>query len=178
MRHHNWTLPWIGLIPLHLPFVLGFSAWLVLFLIILTFSLLPALDLVNCGARLGLFLHLCLWLQRCWHLNLFIIFLATWQPLDSDPLLHPITSPWLRPTEKLTSLFQIFRLVLVLLPMPLLTQSNSSLTWELSWLKLFPLYPILREVLFLCLKCMICFSRFMVFWTMLFPNKLGTQLTF
>ena len=39
------------------------------FLIILSHRLLLAFELVNCGARLGLFLPLCLWLPRCQHLN-------------------------------------------------------------------------------------------------------------
>ena len=43
--------------------------YLVLFLIILNCSLLLALGLINCGARLGPFLHLCLWLPRCEHLK-------------------------------------------------------------------------------------------------------------
>ena len=44
-------------------------SWLVPFLIILSHSLLLAFILINCGARLGLFLPLCLWLPRCQHLN-------------------------------------------------------------------------------------------------------------
>ena len=32
-------------------------------------QLLLALGLINCGASLGPFLHLCLWLPRCQHLN-------------------------------------------------------------------------------------------------------------
>ena len=47
----------------------GFSTWLVPFLIILNCSLPLALGIINCGARLGLFLPLCLWLPRCQHLN-------------------------------------------------------------------------------------------------------------
>ena len=43
---------------------------------------------------------------------------------------------------------------------------------------LFPHYPILREMLYLCLKCVNYFSRFTTFSTMLFPNKLGIQLIF
>ena len=50
-------------------FLLGFSTWLVPILIILSHSLLLAFILINCGARLGLFLQLCLWLPRCQHLN-------------------------------------------------------------------------------------------------------------
>ena len=73
---------------------------------------------------------------------------------------------------------QIFGLVLVLLLMPVLIQSNSSLTSEWPWLIVFPLYLIWREALYLCLKCVNCFSRFMTFWTMLFPNELGMQLIF
>ena len=69
-------------------------------------------------------------------------------------------------------------MALVLLLMPLLTWSNSSLTSELPLPILFPLYPILREELYLCPKCMNCFSRFMTVWTMLCPNELGTQLVF
>ena len=39
--------------PLHLQSLLGFFAQLVLFLILLNHSLLPALGLINCGSRLG-----------------------------------------------------------------------------------------------------------------------------
>ena len=45
---------------LHVQSLLGFSTQLVPFLIILSQSLLLAFKLVNCGARLGLFLPLCL----------------------------------------------------------------------------------------------------------------------
>ena len=69
LRHQNWTLPWMRLMPLHLQSLLGFFTWLVPFLIILSHSLLLAFELINCGARLGLFLALCLWLPRCQHLN-------------------------------------------------------------------------------------------------------------
>ena len=41
-----------------------------------------------------------------------------------------------------------------------------------------PFYPILREELYLCLKCMNHLSRFMIFCTMLCPNELGTLLIF
>ena len=104
LKHRNWTLPWMSLMLLHLQSLLGFSAQLVLFLIILSHSLLLAFILVNCGARLGLFLPLCLWLPRCKHLNWFVTFLAILQPLDSGPLLHQITSPWILPMGKLHSL--------------------------------------------------------------------------
>ena len=67
LRHWNWTLPWMSLMPLHLQSLLGFSAQLVPFLIILSCSLLLAFNLLNCGARLGLFLPL--YLPRCKHLN-------------------------------------------------------------------------------------------------------------
>ena len=53
LRHQNWTHPWMSLMPLHLQSLLGFSTWLVPFLIILNCSLLLALHLINCGARLG-----------------------------------------------------------------------------------------------------------------------------
>ena len=49
--------------------VSSFSAQLAPFLIILSHSLLLAFKLINCGARLGFFLPLCLWLPRCWLLN-------------------------------------------------------------------------------------------------------------
>ena len=62
-------------------------------LIILNCCLLLTKDLVNCGVRRGLFLQLCLWLPRCQHPNLFVIFLATLQLFNSSPLLHWITSP-------------------------------------------------------------------------------------
>ena len=98
--------------------------------------------------------------------------------LDSSPLHHQITSPWLLPMRRLIRIYQMFRPVLVLLLMLLLTQSNWSLASELPLLILFPLYLIQREALYLCLKCMNCFSRFMIFWRMLVPNELGTQLIF
>ena len=60
--------------------------------------------------------------------------------------------------------------------MLLFTWSNSSLTSGLPLLTLFPHYLMLREVLYLCLKCMNYFSRFMTFWTRLFQNELETQL--
>ena len=55
------------------------------------------------------------------------------KPLDFGPPLHQIISPWILPTGKLISLSLIFRLVLVLLHMLLLTWSNSSLAsrWPL-----------------------------------------------
>ena len=62
-------LPWRSLIQLHLQSLLGFSTQLVPFLIIPSNSLLLPFGLVNCEARLGLFLPLCLWLPRCQHLN-------------------------------------------------------------------------------------------------------------
>ena len=42
LRHQNWTLPWMSLMPLHLHFLLGFFTQLVLFLIILKHNLLVA----------------------------------------------------------------------------------------------------------------------------------------
>ena len=136
-RHWNWTLPWMHLMLLHLQSLLGFSTQFVPFLIILSHSLFLAFKLINCGARLGLFLPLCLWLPRCQHLNWCITFLAILQLLDSRPLLHQITSPWILPTGKLISLSLTFRLLLVLLHMLLFTQSNSSLTSRLPLLILF-----------------------------------------
>ena len=65
----------------------------VLFLIILDCNLILALGLINCGPRLGAFLHLYFWLPICPHLNLFVTFLAIIQPLDSSTLHHEITSP-------------------------------------------------------------------------------------
>ena len=75
--------------PLHLPSLLDFSTGLVFFPIILSCSLLLAFELINCGARLGLLLPLCLWLPRCQHLNWFITFLANLQLLDFGPLTPP-----------------------------------------------------------------------------------------
>ena len=83
----------VSLMSFHLQILQGFFTSLVLFLIILNHSLLLASDLINCGARLGLFLHLYLWLPRCLHPNQFIIFLATLQLLDSGHRLHQATSP-------------------------------------------------------------------------------------
>ena len=82
------------------------------------------------------------------------------------------------PTGRLISLFQIFRLVWVPLHMLLLTQSSSFLISRLPWLIPFPPCQRLREMLFLFLKCMHYFSRFMVFWTRLFPSKLEIQRVF
>ena len=105
LRHQNWTYPWSSLMHLHLlKSLLGCSAWLVPFLIILSCSLLLAFALVNCGVKLGLFLPPCLWLPRCQHLNWSVTFLTTLQPLHSRPLLHQITSPWILPTGRLISL--------------------------------------------------------------------------
>ena len=73
---------------------------------------------------------------------------------------------------------QIFRLVLAPLHMLLLTQSNSSRASGLSLLILFPHCLRLREMLYLCLKCMNYFSRFMAFWTWLFPSELEIQHAF
>ena len=141
LRQQNRKLPWMSLMSLHLQSFLGFSAWSLPFLTILSCSLLLAFELVNCGARLGHFLPLHLCLPRCQHLNWFATFLATLQPLDSGPLLHQITSPWILPRGNLISLSLIFRLVLVLLHMLLLTQSNSSLASRLLLLILFPHCP-------------------------------------
>ena len=48
LRHWNWTLPWRSLMLLHLlQSLLGFSAWLVPFLIILSCSLLLAFVLIT-----------------------------------------------------------------------------------------------------------------------------------
>ena len=58
-RHQNWILPWRSLMLLPLQSLLGFSTWLVPFLIILSCSLLLAFILINCGARL----------PRCQHPN-------------------------------------------------------------------------------------------------------------
>ena len=63
----------------------------------------------------------------------------------------------------------------LLAPVPLATKMLASkLILYLSR----HLCLILREVLSLCLKCMIYFSRFTTFWTWLFPNELGTLLVF
>ena len=107
LRHWKWTLPWGSLMPLHLQSLLGFSAQLVPFLIILHHSLLLAFILINCGARLGLFL----------------------------------------------------------------TQSTSFLISRLPWWILFPHCQRLREMLYLCLKCMNYFSGFMAFCIRLFPSE-------
>ena len=151
---------------LHLQSLLGVFAQLVLFLILLNHSLPLALGVINHGARLGCFLHLCLWLPRCQHLNWFATSLATLQPLDSGLLHHQITSPWLLPWGKLIRFYQNFRLALVLLLISLSTWNSSFLTSELPLLILFPLYLILREELDLFLKCMNYLSRLMTFWTM------------
>ena len=42
LRHQNWMLPWMSLMPFHLQSLLGFFTWLVLFVIILNCSLLLA----------------------------------------------------------------------------------------------------------------------------------------
>ena len=56
-----------------------------------------------------------------------------------------------------------FRLVWVRLHMLLLTQSSSFLISRLPWLIPFPPCQRLREMLYLCLKCVNYFSRFMAF---------------
>ena len=56
--------------------------------------------------------------------------------------------------------------------MLLLTQSSSFLVSRLPWLIPFLHCQRLREMLYLCLKCMNYFSRFMAFWTKLFPSEL------
>ena len=85
LRHQNWTYLWMSLMLLHLQSLLGFSAWLVHFLILLNCSLLLPSGLINCSAKLWSFLHLCLWLLR------FGTSLATLQPLGSS-LLHHLDS--------------------------------------------------------------------------------------
>ena len=92
LKTYNWTHPWIRLMLLHLQSLLAFSAWLVLFLIILNCSLLLALGLINCGARLGPFLHLCLWLPRCQHPN-GLLFFSHPAAFRFCPLHRLITSP-------------------------------------------------------------------------------------
>ena len=144
----------------------------------LNHNLLLALGVVSSGARLGPFLHLCLWIPRCQHLNWFATSLATLQPLGSSLLHHQITSPWLLPIGRLIIVYQPFILALELLLMPLLTWSNWFFISELPLLILFPLYHILRKELSLCPKGMTYLSRFMTFWTMLCPYEFGTQLLF
>ena len=51
-------------------------------------------------------------------------------------------------------------------------RGNSFLTSGLPLLIIFPCYLMLREVSYLYLKCVNYFSRFMTFWTRLFPNDL------
>ena len=58
---------------------------------------------------------------------------------------------------------------------PAFTGKVSSLTHLLI---LFPHCPRLREMLYLCLKCMNYFSGFMKFWTRLFPSELEIQHVF
>ena len=62
--------------------------------------------------------------------------------------------------------------------MLLLTQSNLFLISRLPWLILFPQCQRLREMLYLCLKCVNYISGFMAFWTRLFPSKLEIQHIF
>ena len=71
-----------------------------------------------------------------------------------------------------------FRLVWVPLHMLLLTQNNLFLIFRLPWLILIPHCQRLREMLYLCLKCVNYFSRFVSFWTMLFPSELEIQHIF
>ena len=54
----------------------------------------------------------------------------------------------------------------------------SFLISRLPWLILFPHYQRLRAMLYLCLKCMNYFCRFMAFWTRLFPSELEIQHVF
>ena len=113
--HYIFSLFWVS------P---GFSTQLVLFLILLNCSLLLASGLINYGARLGPFLHLCLLLPWYQHLNWFSTVLVTLQPLGSGLLHHLITSPWLLPIGRLIRVYKDFRLVLQLLIMLLSTQNS------------------------------------------------------
>ena len=80
--------------------------------------------------------------------------------------------------RKVDQSLSVFRLVWVPLHMLLLTQSSSFLISRLPWLIPFPPCQRLREMLFLFLKCMHYFSRFMAFWTRLFPSGLEIQHVF
>ena len=55
---------------------------------------------------------------------------------------------------------------------------DTFLTFRFPLLILFPHCPRLREVLYLCLKCVNYLSGFMTFWTRLFPKRLEIQCTF
>ena len=149
------------------------------FLIITSCSLLLAFILINCGARLGLFLPLCLWLPRCQYLNWSIMFLATLQPLDSRPPLHQITSPWILPTGKHDQSLSDFQTGVGAAAYATLSHRATHFSSPgLPLLILFPHCPRLREMLYLCLKCMNYFSGFKAFWTRLFPSEFETQHIF
>ena len=60
----------------------------------------------------------------------------------------------------------------------ILTWSSSFPTSRVSLVDTSPLYQIMREVLFLFQKCVNYFSRFIAFWTMLFPSELEIQHVF
>ena len=110
----------MSLMLLHLQSLLGFCTLLVLFLILLNCSLLLALDFINNGARLGGFLHLC----KMSASKLVHCFSSYSAAFDSGLLHHQIRSPLLLPIGKMSRVCQDFRLGLVLLLMPLLTQSS------------------------------------------------------
>ena len=145
LRHQNWTLPWMSLIPYL------FSLFWVSSLSTLSDTSKPQLtpSIRSCK----------LWCQARALLapvplatkmsasKLIHYFSSHPVALDSSPQLHQITSPCLLLTGRLISLSQMCRLVLVLLLMLLLTQSNSSPTSELPFLILFLLCLILREAL-------------------------------
>ena len=69
LRHWNCTHHGMSLMSLLLQSLLGFSAQFMLFCILLNHSLLLVSDLINCGARLGHYFHLCNWSPRSQHLN-------------------------------------------------------------------------------------------------------------
>ena len=58
------------------------------------------------------------------------------------------------------------------------TLDTEQLISLLPWLILFPHCQRLREMLYLCLKYVNYFSRFMAFWTRLFPSELEIQHVF
>ena len=140
-------------------------------------QLAPSIKFHKLWCQARALLALCLWLPRCQNLNCFTTSLATLLAFgfqSSTPPDNIALTATNRKADQSLSEFQIG----IGATHAFLTWSSSLFTSELPLLILFLLYLILREELYLCLKCVNYLSRFMTFWTMLCLNELGTLLMF